>query len=145
MGRRKGEEMNTFLVGKTIMGMKIADDKEALLFQTEQGDAVVKTDADCCSSTWIEHVELPARGFPAEVLAVEDLDMPDLGSDNESEIIAYYGCKIITDKGEIIIDYRNSSNGYYGGNLSWPDNDYFCGGVYGQNVSTEKWVNVGEV
>ena len=28
--------------------------------------------------------------------------------------------KITTDRGEIVIDYRNSSNGYYGGNLTGP-------------------------
>jgi hypothetical protein len=59
--------------------------------------------------------------------------------DSEYEIIAFYGLKITTDKGDIIIDYRNSSNGYYGGNLSWPNDNYFYRGVFGQNVSTEEW------
>jgi hypothetical protein len=42
-----------------------------------------------------------------------------------------------------VIDYRNESNGYYGGELCWPD-DHFYGGVHGQNVSTEQWVDVTE-
>ena len=34
--------------------------------------------------------------------------------------VEFYGLSIKTDKGEIVIDYRNSSNGYYGGSLCWP-------------------------
>ena len=49
--------------------------------------------------------------------------------------------KITTDRGHIIVDYRNESNGYYGGSLSWPD-DHFYGGVYGQNDSSIAWQEV---
>jgi len=133
--------MTNVLIGKTLTGIKIADDKHALLFQMADGDIIARTDGDCCSHTWIENVELPARGFPCVVSGVVDLDMPDLGSPSECECIAYYGCKIITDNGDIVIDYRNESNGYYGGNLSWPGEHYY-GGVSGQNESTENWVEV---
>jgi hypothetical protein len=135
--------MSKIMVGKTINAIKLADDKEAILFVTDAGEIIARCDADCCSSTWVEHIELPAKGFPAMVLAVDDLDLP--GSDNshpEFDCLQVYGCKITTDKGEIVIDYRNSSNGYYGGNLSWPDDKYFYGGVYGQNVSKMVWVDV---
>lgn len=55
-----------FLVGKTLTGMMISEDKKkALPFQTTDGDAVVKAGGDCCSQTWIEHIELPALGFPS--------------------------------------------------------------------------------
>lgn len=133
--------MEHCLLGRTIQGIKIAEDKKAILFVTDGGDIVARTDGDCCSSTWIEHIELPAMGFPAKVSSAEDLDMPDLGQPGEYEVIAYYGFKITTDKGVIVIDYRNESNGYYGGNLSWPG-EYFYGGVYGQNVSEEQWKDV---
>jgi hypothetical protein len=76
-------------------------------------------------------------------LAVDDLELP--GSDDnhpEHDCLQVYGLKVTTNKGEIVIDYRNSSNGYYGGNLSWPDDRYFYGGVYGQNVSSQNWVDV---
>lgn len=129
------------LVGKTIGAIKIADDKKAILFVTNDGDVIAKADGDCCSSTWIEHVELPALGFPALVISVDDLNMPDLGSPDEYSSIAYYGCKITTDKGEIVIDYRNESNGYYGGSLAWPG-EYFYGGVHGQNESSMNWIDV---
>lgn len=134
--------MSNILIGKKLNQIKIAEDKEAILFVCEDGEIKVRCDADCCSYTWIEHIELPALGFPALVVAVDDLDLP--GSDDnhpDHDCLQVYGCKITTDKGDIVIDYRNSSNGYYGGNLSWPD-DYFYGGVHGQNVSKENWIEV---
>lgn len=137
--------MSNILIGRTLNGIKIAADKGAILFQTDAGDVVARADGDCCSHTWVESIALPALGFPALVQTVADLDMPDLGSPDEYECIAYYGCKIVTDKGEIIIDYRNESNGYYGGSLEWPSEDgrdYFYGGVHGQNVSKEEWTEV---
>lgn len=128
------------IVGKTITALEIAEDKEALRFVLADGECIVRCDADCCSHTWIEHIELPALGFPAIVIAVDDLDLdraPD--DDGDYTVVKFYGCKVTTDRGEIVIDYRNSSNGYYGGSLSWPDDEYFYGGVYGQNVSKEEW------
>ena len=133
------------LVGKILTGLKLAADRQAILFQTTDGDLKVLVDADCCSYTWVEGIELPALGFPALVTKVEDLDMPE--SDKASnfhsdpEVLAFYGCKISTDRGEIVIDYRNDSNGYYGGSLSWPG-EHFYGGVHGQNVSKEDWQDV---
>ena len=110
-----------------------------ILFITENEEVIAKTDGDCCSETWIEHVELPSLGFPAKVISVEELELnKEPQRDNNYECLEFYGCKITTDKGDIIIDYRNESNGYYGGELCWPG-DTFYGGVFGQNVSEEEW------
>lgn len=131
--------MSKSIIGKTLDGIKIADDRKAVLFLIDGGDVIAKTDGECCSCSFIEAIELPALGFPATVMAVEDLL---LGSeDEEYGVLQIYGCKISTDKGDILIDFRNESNGYYGGYLSWPE-DYFYGGVHRQNVSTQKWVDV---
>jgi len=135
--------MNDHLVGHTIKEMKIADDNKAILFVTNEEEVIAKTYGSCCSSTWIEHVETVK--LPAKVIAVEDIEMPDMGQpSDEDEVIQYYGCRITTNKGYIVIDYRNSSNGYYGGYLSWPDDSYFDGGVDGQNISSENWVEINE-
>ena len=137
--------MSNILVGKVLTGIKIADDKKALLFTTSDGDIVVKVDGDCCSDSWVENIEMPAMGFPAKVVSADDIDMPDVDErTDDGDRIAHYGFKIVTDKGHITIDYRNASNGYYGGNLSWPDDDHFYGGSYGQNVSTCNWVDVAD-
>jgi len=125
--------MSNRLVGQIIKKMKIADNKKAILFITDSEEIMAWADGDCCSDTWIEHIELPANGFPAKVLAVEDIEMPDLGQPDGYEYLQYYGVKITTDKGHMIIDYRNESNGYYGGKLVWLDDRY---------VSTENWVEI---
>lgn len=131
------------LIGATISEMKVAEDRYAILFITDKGNLIARVDADCCSETWVEHIDLPVLGFPAKVLDVVDLEMPDLGSPEPGEEIEYYGAKIVTDKGDIIIDYRNSSNGYYGGSMVWPGSDeYFSGGVYGQNISKNEWKEI---
>ena len=131
------------LIGKTLTGIEISEDRQALRFILADGEIIVDTDADCCSYTWIEHVELPALGFPAVVVSVEDLDLPQQEKPastfrTDTDSLAYYGCKIVTDRGEIVIDYRNDSNGYYGGSLSWPG-EHNYGGVYGQNRSAHEW------
>ena len=113
--------MSNLLLNQTITDVKIAADKQALLFVSADGtEHIALVDGDCCSYTWIEHIEMPALGMPFKILAIEDLDMPDLGDMPDCDVVAYYGAKIITDKGEMIIDYRNDSNGYYGGNIVWP-------------------------
>lgn len=103
---------------------------------------LVRRIAQCCSVSWIENIELPAMGLPATVLAYQNRELErehpedfDVDVDN---VTKFYGCAIKTDKGDIDIDYRNTSNGYYGGNLCWHDK-YFEGGVHDQNVSNERW------
>lgn len=133
------------LIGKVVTGLQIADDRQALRFVLADGEMVVLVDAECCSYTWVENVELPALGFPATVTAVEELDMPEQPPSQfqkDTDVLAYYGCKITTDRGEIVIDYRNDSNGYYGGSLLWPGDGRFYGGAYGQNVSKQVWTDL---
>jgi len=135
--------MSNVLVGKILTAVYLAEDKEAIKFEIEGGDPlVVRCDGDCCSHTWIEHLELPALGLPATVVSVEHLDLNKEPDETDGEYVQFYGCKIVTDRGEIVIDYRNSSNGYYGGSLSWPDDQYYYGGVFGQNVSKQEWRKV---
>lgn len=137
--------MANLLVGKKIVDVKIAEDKEAMLFVTDSGDnLIVQVDADCCSHTWIESVELPALGLPFTVIACDDLDMGKEPEEIDYDYVQFYGAKITTDKGDLVIDYRNSSNGYYGGSVVWPGDEYFYGGVFGQNVSECVWMEIAE-
>lgn len=132
--------MKHILEDRIINEIYVADDKEAIKFVTDKGDVIARMDADayCCSYTWVENIELPAKGFPCKVIETKDLDMAIDEEEVEGEYIKYYGFEIVTDNGSIVIDYRNSSNGYYGGNIVF-DNDRFYGGVFKQNVSTENW------
>ena len=110
------------LVGKTVTGVTLEDGGGSITFHTTEGDITARCFGECCSHTWIEAIEWPARGWPAEVLAVEDLNMPDLGDMPNCDVVCYYGCKVETSNGTMVIDYRNDSNGYYGGSLDFPSN-----------------------
>ena len=134
--------MANVLVGKILKGVMLADDRKALRFALADGEYVVaQIDGDCCSDSWVEGIELPALGFPCVVLEVNDLGLAVRYVLHEEGVTAMYGCQIKTSSGDMVIDYRNESNGYYGGNLCWPDESFY-GGVYGQNVSTMNWQNV---
>ena len=60
--------MGHCLDNQTITAIELAGDKKAMRFVIEGGEPITaKADGDCCSISWIEHVELPAGGFPAKI------------------------------------------------------------------------------
>lgn len=124
------------LIGKLLTGAFITKDKQYLRFDVDgQEPTIAFADGDCCSRTWIEGVEGAQFLVGGTITAIEDIDMPEQPYDeHEHESLKFYGLRITTDKGVCIVDYRNSSNGYYGGSLEWGP-DSFYGGVWGQNVS----------
>jgi len=133
-------DRDQIIVGRVLLAVFLAEDRKAIKFVTDQGDVVALCDADCCSHTWIENVDMPALGLPARVLAAENVDLNSDMDTRDGELM-FYGFKITTDRGDLLIDYRNESNGYYGGSLAWPGGRYY-GGVYGQNVSEQNWRSV---
>lgn len=131
------------LIGKTVVSVDLARDKKAIRFNLADGGSVTAyADGDCCSDTWIESLDAPDN-LIGTVAVAESLDMSRPDIDRDGDVTAFYGFKIVTEKGDCVIDYRNSSNGYYGGNLVWDkEADYYYGGVYGQNISKEEWEKV---
>ena len=77
------------LIGKTITAIRVAMDKEAIRFDLQGGDSiVVRVDAECCSSTWIESLDMPSLILGSPVVSVEDIEMPDLGQPDQYDVIA---------------------------------------------------------
>ena len=115
-------EIKDALMGKTIVAFDLDIEGERLILQLEDAPPVkLATYGDCCSHTWIESIDAPAA-LLGTVQDVEDIEMPDLGNIDgtryqDVEVVRYYGLKITTNKGHVVIDYRNDSNGYYGGSL----------------------------
>lgn len=110
------------IVGLNIAGHRVTDDNQVLWLEFEGGGkAKFKTYAECCSHTWIESLDAPGN-LRGKVLSIEEIDMPNLGDiptvgRPEVERVKYYGLRIVTENGHCVIDYRNDSNGYYGGSL----------------------------
>jgi hypothetical protein len=107
------------LAGQRLVSVRVSEDKEELIFALEDGRKLKYfTVGDCCSSTWIEHLTLPADIAGAEITGWKEQDMGEFEEDYST--IRVYQTSFATPKGEIIVEYRNSSNGYYGGWLEGP-------------------------
>ena len=113
------------LVGKRILSVAIVGDE--LHFTPNDGPVIkYRTEADClCAHTWWESIDNEDALDNAVVISTENCDMPEEPEDpgepedpDDYTVIKYYGVKIHTDKGDCTIDFRNSSNGYYGGSYA---------------------------
>ncbi len=133
------------IIGKTLKNVLLSDNKGAIKFIVDNDEEfIARADGDCCSYSWIESVESPASILGGVITGITDIEMQDPETDGDGYVTVFYGCKIETTKGSITVDYRNESNGYYGGDLKW-DGEYFCGGVSNQNGQIDestKWIVV---
>ncbi len=106
------------LVGKVVTG--VTSDEVTITFSTKDGEDVVwEVDADCCSCTWIENADLElVRGM---VTKVRENGLPDshyeLFPQVEKDSLQCYGITIESEQGSGTVDFRNESNGYYGGSM----------------------------
>lgn len=120
------------IVGVTVTSFTLDDDREGATLEGIRDGQSVKfrlvVDADCCSNTWIESVIEESALVGHTITDIEDLELPDdspvngdrhtaLGEDFYEDEMAFYGLAITTERGKCVIDYRNSSNGYYGGSM----------------------------
>lgn len=113
----------TDMIGKKLAGVELQDNGERITFTFEGGgERSFGVEGDCCSTSWIEHLEVPNDIAGATLLSVDgsapitqDHDAHDV--DHQDDSIEVYNTAFKTDRGEIILEYRNSSNGFYGGYL----------------------------
>ena len=75
------------LVGKRIESIDM-ESNEAIRFNTDAGPICYAAYGDCCSSTWVEHVEGVDRLIGATVGATDDIKLPDRGSLHEHDEVA---------------------------------------------------------
>lgn len=107
------DEVN--IIGKVIRKLEINEDKTAVRFTFDDGVAYLVVSGDCCSESWIEHfsgVDNLLRHTIKEIVEKE------LGSvmPTRQESDALYSVEFKTDGYSFSgIEFRNSSNGYYGG------------------------------
>jgi hypothetical protein len=61
------------LIGRTLESVVLSDDKERFTLKFQDGfEKSYGVEGDCCSSSWIEHLETPNDLRGAKLLAVED-------------------------------------------------------------------------
>lgn len=95
---------------------------ERILFRFVDGSArIFGVAADCCSESWIEHLEQPDNIEGAIILSVVDSGTVDEfnieNTKSGNSCINVYQTIFRTDRGDITLEYRNASNGMYGGYL----------------------------
>ena len=118
----------TAFVDRQITGVWTNSDGRDVAFTFDDGSTIyADPEGDCCSHSWVEHVSGVAAAEGATIVSVDErpeLDSQKNVDDSGYDCLALYGISLITAHGERIdIDYRNESNGYYGGWLNWRHDD----------------------
>lgn len=106
------------LLGLQVTALKVAPDESGLIFETPEGAILWAAYGDCCSETWFADITGVDALLNHVVMSVERVSLEDPAEDDgrgRQEVDQYYGVKIVTNAGYVDIVYRNSSNGYYGG------------------------------
>lgn len=75
-----------------------------------------ETMGDCCSRTWIENFD-DYKNIKGVVTEVNCLPQRKDSYDDDGDTIAFYGYSFMVGNKSYELDFRNSSNGYYGGSL----------------------------
>ncbi len=115
------------LIGKIITGVYLSDDDTRIAFTTETGEALTyATGGDCCSESWFSDIIAIHDLLGNQVLEVEEKEEQAAeGTRQGYDII--YGYTLKTVQGRCDVNFRNSSNGYYGGSCYFTgasDEDY---------------------
>jgi hypothetical protein len=107
------------LRGHRIKNVFVERDGTYIMFETDTKQKFVYSAyGDCCSRTWVERVAGLDALRGEVVTAVEERELPHPTPIPDCyESLAVYCNVLKTLKGECEIEYRNDSNGYYGGSL----------------------------
>jgi hypothetical protein len=118
------------ILNRPLKAVRLSSDKEKFILEFEDGTSKEYGVAGgCCSHSWIEHLELPPMGTKgAQITAVEDGDgvawdghvcdkEVDYSRACGHDHLQVYQTIFRTTNGDIRLEYRNDSNGYYGGYL----------------------------
>lgn len=133
--RREG--MFGCLRGRPLSAVTITDSRTALTFEFVDGSKEKYVmDDDCCSVTWIEYLEQPTDLRGAVITGFDEPEISEADAaqctskarcsavaqvylgQHAHDCVQYYRTVFHTDKGDIEVEYRNDSNGFYGGGMS---------------------------
>ena len=104
------------LLNRKILSVSKDIAGETFEIQFEDGVVRFSVEGDCCSRSWIEHFEVPNDLSGSILLSVTENLMSSTNDENDNNL-KVYETRFRTNKGDIVLEYRNSSNGYYGGYL----------------------------
>ena len=106
------------MINRKLSSVRLTDNRGRVVFEFQDGHVqTFGVEGDCCSHSWIEHLELPGDIAGAELMSVEESGGVEMESSSEYECLQVYNVRFRTNRGDIVLEFRNSSNGYYGGYL----------------------------
>lgn len=107
-----------FDVGAVVIG----DDKSVITFKKHyHPDAITLVlEGNCCSTCFFEENSIvDAKALKGKkIIAIEQVESQTPNTTetgDEDVVLKYHAVKIITSREEVILDWRNESNGYYDG------------------------------
>lgn len=112
----------TRLIGKTIQEIWISPNKIDIAFVVDGGQVMgFAAEGDCCSSSWFENISGVNTAKGAKVIAVEEVNLGEIDHPDDGQsydCLRAYSTKIkLEGRPDLEIEYRNDSNGYYGGSI----------------------------
>lgn len=123
------DTLESKLLGRKVLTLLINPDHTYMRFNTDEGSFDFYCYADCCSESFINHVNCIEDLLGDTVLEVDEVDMfkalgitPEPTKQEYDDVLTY---RIRTPKGVCALEFRNSSNGYYGGSLEFVEEQYY--------------------
>lgn len=113
------------IIGETILAVIHDPEADRLTFVCPGTAYEYTTEGDCCSHSWIEHLTVPPDIVGATITGKTEPELPSHdgtqpGSHPDHDSLSIYHTAWQTTRGEVIAEYRNASNGYYGGTMIGP-------------------------
>jgi len=114
------------LVNNKITDVLISDSEHCLKFINNNNEELhFVVNGDCCSESWFSEIINLDNLINQSVLEVNTLNLPNYLQDQDThgrqDIDIFYGYEIKSTGGTTTIVFRNSSNGYYGGDCEYLD------------------------
>ena len=132
------------LLNEEIIAIYTNDERTLLCFIDIHGETwAYTTRSECCSETWFEEIINPENMVWEHIIGIEIKSMvekeslsPEDDDNPRRGYIKEYGYTFKTQKGYTDIIYRNSSNGYYGGECEYLPDLTFKEGTGGEITSS---------
>jgi hypothetical protein len=111
------------LVGKTVKALFKNDEGTYLRFVLDDdSEQLYFTEGDCCSKSWVEQIIGLEALIGQKINSVKDYHL-ETKDDPIHDVLNLYKCTLNTSAGRFDIEYRNASNGYYGGSIEFEQPD----------------------
>jgi hypothetical protein len=123
----KWDEHTKIPEGARVYGGVHNQNDDTITFHCKNGDYVFVADGDCCSTTYIDSIEGPKAGKIIQVLEPGWCEEGERYRTEENGERKFYKVTLVIEgKGHLDIEYRNESNGYYGGSLELASSPIEC-------------------